>query len=67
MKSLNLERMLEFEGGGNCTGTYNACIVASAVAGAAVVAATGGWGSYWGVALAWSGMEYCRQQAIGCQ
>ncbi|MBL0739954.1 hypothetical protein [Chryseolinea lacunae] len=66
MKRLSDQTMKAVNGGGNCSGSYNACIVGAAVTGAAVAALTAGWGAYFGVAIAASGMEYCRQQAIGC-
>ena len=66
MKSLSIEKMEEMNGGQNCGAIYNSCLTVAGLTGAAVIVSTGGWLSYFGVALAAAGMEYCRQQAIGC-
>ncbi|TPE39729.1 hypothetical protein [Pontibacter mangrovi] len=69
MKTLKLNQMLKIEAGSdaNCDGIYYSCIGAAALAGAAGVAATGGLAVYLAVAASGMAMEYCRQQAIGCQ
>jgi hypothetical protein len=58
--------MEQVEGGQNCDGIYQSCLIVAAFAGAAVIVASSGLAAYWGVMVCLAGMEYCRQQAIGC-
>ncbi|MFT4850961.1 MAG: hypothetical protein ACI83B_003523 [Sediminicola sp.] len=58
--------MEQVEGGQNCDGIYQSCFVVAAVLGASVIAASSGLAVYWGGVVGLAGMEYCRQQAIGC-
>ncbi|CAN1557758.1 hypothetical protein MCERE19_02472 [Spirosomataceae bacterium] len=52
--------------GGNCRGIYNACLGVAAAAGTACIVGTAGIGIYACVLVAGAGMEYCRQEYIGC-
>lgn len=50
--------------GGNCRGIYNGCLGVAAAVGTACIVGTAGIGIYACVLVA--GMEYCRQEYIGC-
>jgi hypothetical protein len=52
--------------GKNCKGIYVACLTASGLGGAGCIYLSAGLGSYFCVAAAGAGYEYCRQQYIGC-
>lgn len=58
--------LITADGDGNCRGIYSACLTAAAIAGAAAVIATSGWGIPLAVCASQAAMEYCRQQYIGC-
>lgn len=67
MKKLSSSQMESLNGGlKNCDGIYYSCVGAAGFAGAAAVMATAGWGIAFAVVASGAAMEYCRQQAIGC-
>lgn len=53
-------------GGGNCRGIYESCLNVSLVAGLAFTVTVPVVGALLGVLTGYSGMEYCKQQYIGC-
>jgi hypothetical protein len=67
MKRIELVQLENLIGGdGNCRGIYESCLNVSLVAGGIMLFGTGPFGIIFGTLTGYAGMEYCRQQYLGC-